>query len=138
MSKKKPSLPASRDLVHTGPKQVQKKYHSKRDEHGHKPSTSRALVLRNGKYGARGTGEVVLAGRISGREKLDLLAGTSTSYSLTLLLTPSLEDLVSQKSRSAVMAPFKIDKCIKIADSQYNGIFTPYSSSHLSLCSSLP
>jgi len=35
-------------------------------------STQRALVLRNGKAGIMGTGEV--AGRISGREKLELLA----------------------------------------------------------------
>ena len=37
-------------------------------------STVRALQLRNGKGGSFGTGEVV---RISGREKLELLAGMS-------------------------------------------------------------
>ncbi|KAN0091136.1 hypothetical protein V8E55_004702 [Tylopilus felleus] len=100
MSKKKPT----QDLVSVGPKHVQKKYHGKRDENGLKPSTSRALILRNGKDGARGTGELMLAGRMTGREKLDLLA----------------EDLILQRSRSALMAPFKLDKCIKIADSQYN------------------
>ena len=36
-------------------------------------STLRALQLRNGKNGVFGTGEVM---RISGREKLELLAGT--------------------------------------------------------------
>ncbi|KIK92133.1 hypothetical protein PAXRUDRAFT_830231 [Paxillus rubicundulus Ve08.2h10] len=108
MSKKKPIQPpvlsASRDLVPVGPRHVQTKYQGKRDENGLKPSTSRALVLRNGKFGARGTGEVMLAGRMSGREKLDLLA----------------EDLVSQKSQTAVMSPLKLEKCVRIADSQFN------------------
>ncbi|KAF8844311.1 hypothetical protein BDN67DRAFT_765829 [Paxillus ammoniavirescens] len=108
MSKKKPTqppvLPASRDLVPVGPRHVQTKYQGKRDENGLKPSTSRALVLRNGKFGARGTGEIMLAGRMSGREKLDLLA----------------EDLVSQKLRTAVMSPLKLEKCVRIADSQFN------------------
>jgi hypothetical protein len=31
--------------------------------------------LRDGKYGARGTGELVLVSKLTGREKLDLLAG---------------------------------------------------------------
>ena len=44
-----------------------------------KPTTSRALVLRNGKYGTRGTGEVMLMSKMSGREKMDLLAGKSSS-----------------------------------------------------------
>ena len=43
-----------------------------------KPTTSQALVLRNGKYGARGTGEVILMKKMSGREKMDLLAGKSS------------------------------------------------------------
>jgi hypothetical protein len=38
-------------------------------------STARALVLRNGRHGAMGTGEIVALGRLSGREKLELLAG---------------------------------------------------------------
>lgn len=42
---------------------------------GQKPTTSKALVLRNGKHGSRGTGELMLLGRMTGREKLDLLAG---------------------------------------------------------------
>lgn len=108
MSRKKPAqlpvLSESRDLVPAGPRQVQAKYYGKRDEDGLKPSTSRALVLRNGKYGTNGTGELVLASRISGREKLDLLA----------------EDLVSQRTRSAIMAPLQLEKCVKIADSQFN------------------
>ncbi|KAH0827858.1 hypothetical protein J3R83DRAFT_3485 [Lanmaoa asiatica] len=124
MSKKKPNKPMqnpiSHDLVPVGPRHVQANYHGKRDENGLKPSTSRALILRNGKYGARGTGQLMLAGRITGREKLDLLAGTSTSLLLSHPLTASLEDLVSQKSRTALLAPFKLDKCIRIADSQYN------------------
>lgn len=42
---------------------------------GQKPTTSKALVLRNGKHGSQGTGELMLLGRMTGREKLDLLAG---------------------------------------------------------------
>ena len=38
-------------------------------------TTERALVLRNGKHGAMGTGELVAVGRMSGREKFDLLSG---------------------------------------------------------------
>ncbi|KIO10195.1 hypothetical protein M404DRAFT_21860 [Pisolithus tinctorius Marx 270] len=103
-STKLPVLSQSRDLVPVGPRQVQAKHHGKRDENGLRPSTSRALVLRNGKYGTYGTGELVLASRISGREKLDLLA----------------EDLLSQRARTAIMAPLQLEKCIKIADSQFN------------------
>ena len=66
----------SRELVPVGPREVVKKHHGReRDANGHKPLTARALVLRNGKYGSMGTGEVVLATRMSGREKLELLAG---------------------------------------------------------------
>ena len=65
----------SRELVTTGPKElIQKKSHGKRDENGLRPTTTRALILRNGKHGAMGTGELVIS-RISGREKLELLAG---------------------------------------------------------------
>ncbi len=79
--KKPPAKPSaqqskSQALVTTGPKEVvHKKTHSKRDADGHKPTTARALVLRNGKYGSMGTGEVILATKMSGREKLELLAG---------------------------------------------------------------
>lgn len=67
----------SQALVTTGPKEVvHKKTHSKRDADGNKPTTARALVLRNGKYGSMGTGEMILATKMSGREKLELLAGT--------------------------------------------------------------
>ncbi|KAG1809301.1 uncharacterized protein BJ212DRAFT_1448757 [Suillus subaureus] len=109
-SKKKPAkvppvLSTSRDLVPVGPQHVQASKHGgKRDENGLKPTTSRALVLRNGKFGARGTGEVMLSSKMSGREKLDLLA----------------EDLVNEHARTAVMSPLKLAKCIKIADSQFN------------------
>lgn len=68
----------SKDLVPTGPRQILSARQHKtgrRDADGHKPTTARALVLRNGKHGVRGTQEVALVGRMSGREKLDLLAG---------------------------------------------------------------
>lgn len=46
------------------------------------PSTQRAIQLRNGKGGSFGTGELV---RMAGREKLELIAGTS--YTLSRALT---------------------------------------------------
>jgi hypothetical protein len=73
---KKPAGPsASRDIVPVGPRNVSAKHQGKRDANGERPTTARALILRNGKHGARGTGELVVVSRISGREKLDLLAG---------------------------------------------------------------
>jgi len=81
------------------------KNRSKRDENGDKPTTARAVVLRNGKYGARGTGELMLATKLTGREKLDLLA----------------EDLV-EKSKKAILNPFRMEKCRKIAESQLHGM----------------
>ncbi|TFK44345.1 hypothetical protein BDQ12DRAFT_672818 [Crucibulum laeve] len=102
---KPPVLPsASRVLVPTGPRHVssaQVGKNSKQDERREKPTTARALVLRNGKHGARGTGEVMLISKICGREKLDLLA----------------EDLVN-KSKKAISVPFRIEQCLKIAESQ--------------------
>lgn len=65
----------SRELIAVGRKDVVPKNASKRDADGRRPTTTKALVLRNGKYGAYGTGEVMLASKLSGREKLDLLAG---------------------------------------------------------------
>jgi hypothetical protein len=65
-------------IVPTAPREVTSsaiskgKYISKTPE---KATTTRALVLRNGKHGARGTGEIILMSRMTGREKLDLLAG---------------------------------------------------------------
>lgn len=67
--------PSSKDLVKVGPRDVfvdAEKAQKLRDA---KPTTSRALILRNGKYGSQGTGEIALMSKISGREKLDLLAG---------------------------------------------------------------
>ncbi|KAG6866749.1 hypothetical protein C0991_011408 [Blastosporella zonata] len=97
------TLSKSRSLVPVGPRHVatKKKTHGIRDENGERPTTTRALVLRNGKYGARGTGEMMLVTKLSGREKLDLLA----------------EDLVEQ-SMTAIMAPFRLQECLKIAESQ--------------------
>ncbi len=68
----------SKDLITLGPRTVAEKRSGRRDAEGNRierPTTTRALVLRNGKHGARGTGEVVALGRLTGREKLDLLAG---------------------------------------------------------------
>ena len=127
------SKTASRDLVPVGPRHVStkapghlstrsSKNQSKRDEHGEKPTTSRAIVLRNGKHGARGTGELMLVSKLTGREKLDLIAGTTPDiqyFSLTNAV--STEDLVEQ-SRKAILNPFRLDQCHKIATSQCNGM----------------
>ncbi|KAG6813367.1 hypothetical protein H0H92_011633 [Tricholoma furcatifolium] len=97
----------SRSLIPVGPRTVASsrgKHHGVRDENGERPTTVRAMVLRNGKYGARGTGEMILTSKLSGREKLDLLAGFK-------------EDLV-QKSKTAIMTPFRLQQCLKIAESQ--------------------
>lgn len=85
-----------------------------------KPTTSRALVLRNGKYGTRGTGEVMLVGKMSGREKMDLLAGKSSSAYVPckpLNTNDITEDLVKQ-SKHALMNPVRLEQCLKIAESQ--------------------
>lgn len=79
-AKKKAAQPSStstsKALVAVGRRDVTvSKHGSKRDKDGRRPTTSAALVLRNGKYGSFGTGEVMLASKLSGREKLDLLAG---------------------------------------------------------------
>ncbi|KAK7005784.1 hypothetical protein R3P38DRAFT_3214731 [Favolaschia claudopus] len=100
-AKATPAPSTSNALVPVGARHLSAKHQSKRDENGDKPTTARALILRNGKHGARGTGEMVLVTKLLGREKLDLLA----------------EDLV-EKSKAAVLNPFRLDHCLKIADSQ--------------------
>ncbi|KAL0578301.1 hypothetical protein V5O48_003712, partial [Marasmius crinis-equi] len=94
----KPST--SRDIISTGPKEVVSS--KKSGGSGPRPSTTKALILRNGKYGARGTGEVVLTSKMTGSEKLDLLA----------------EDLV-EKAQTALRAPFRLEECLEIAISQF-------------------
>lgn len=76
MSRSGPSN--SKELVPRGSRHLSSRVLHKtgvRDAQGNKPSTTRALVLRNGKHGVRGTQELVLVGKMSGREKLQLLAG---------------------------------------------------------------
>ncbi|KAF7321790.1 hypothetical protein MKEN_00700800 [Mycena kentingensis (nom. inval.)] len=75
---------------------------SKRNDDGQKPTTVKALVLRNGKFGARGTGEMVQVTRLLGREKLDLL----------------VEDMVSKKAEGAIATPFHMGISLKIVDAQ--------------------
>ena len=70
----------STDLVTTGLKHLRPVDAAprKKGESAARPTTTRALVLRNGKYGAMGTGELVLLRKkLSGKEKLNLLAGMS-------------------------------------------------------------
>ena len=57
-----------RDVWHDGPTR-------RRKQGGTKPSTERALVLRNGKQGINGSGEVAIFTTLFGREKFELLAG---------------------------------------------------------------
>lgn len=88
MPPKPPKLgSSSKDLVPVGPRHISTKSaprsQAKRDPNGERPSTTRALVLRNGRHGARGTGELMAVTKLSGREKLDLLAGVN---SLSMLL----------------------------------------------------
>jgi len=75
---KQSKAPASKALVSKGKREVFSNAANKPKEPGKKTereTTTRALVLRNGKYGARGTGEIMLMTKMSGREKMDLLAG---------------------------------------------------------------
>lgn len=68
---------ASKDVIPLGRRDVHKNSGAGRPEtFKERPTTTKALVLRNGKHGAMGTGELVLLSKIGGREKLDLLAGT--------------------------------------------------------------
>jgi hypothetical protein len=69
-------------IIRTGPKEVSlhPSRHGKRQQM-EKPTTTRALVLRNGKHGAMGSGEIIASNKITGREKLDLLAGASIRVS---------------------------------------------------------
>jgi len=75
----KPRKPpsASKEVISVGRKDVFKNTGDGQPEtFKERPTTTKAMVLRNGKHGAMGTGEVVLLSKIGGREKLDLLAGT--------------------------------------------------------------
>jgi hypothetical protein len=76
----------SRDIISVGGRQVFKSAASKRLEEKERPTTTKALVLRNGKHGAMGTGELVLQSRMGGREKLDLLSGEYQPYLINAVL----------------------------------------------------
>jgi len=74
------ALPSnSTDIVKRGSRQIQVKHPTRLDENGLLRSTARALVLRNGKKGAMGTGELMSLRKPIGREKLDLLGGKQFS-----------------------------------------------------------
>lgn len=80
---------AKQQLVPVGKRDVFAKSQLKegKQEKASKPTTERALILRNGKYGARGTGELMLMSRMSGREKMDLLAGMYPCLEIVARLT---------------------------------------------------
>ena len=125
----KHASPMSGDLVPAGPRGVSTKT-TKRSTHSgnsEKPTTARALILRNGKHGARGTGELMLVTKLSGREKLDLLAGKHSWPKCNPINSNRPEDLV-ERSRTAVMSPFRLEECLKIAESQCNGMYIFHSS----------
>lgn len=80
-----PAVSSNRtDLVTRGSRQVQVKHPSRLDENGLLPSTARALVLRTGKQGVMGTGELMSLRKPVGREKLDLLGGKLPSDGIIL------------------------------------------------------
>ncbi|KAJ8509052.1 hypothetical protein ONZ45_g8736 [Pleurotus djamor] len=107
-----PSKPNEKSVIKVGPKHLSSKSKGIRDENGQRPTTQRALVLRKSKH-AFGTGEVVLLGKMTGREKLDLLA----------------EDLADLAGK-AVAAPFSLEKCLKIAEAQSNAYLDDIRSLH--------
>ncbi|KAF8904426.1 hypothetical protein CPB84DRAFT_1727744 [Gymnopilus junonius] len=104
-TKDKPPVCGSskQQLVPVGKRDVFAKSQPKegKQEKAQKPTTERALVLRNGKYGARGTGELMLMSRMTGREKMDLLA-----------------ENIFEESKKAILSPLRLEKCLKIAESQ--------------------
>ena len=61
----------------------------------------------------------MLMRKISGREKMDLLAGMSSSDCVPCKMSQYniAEDLVEQ-SKKALMSPFRLEQCLKIAESQ--------------------
>ena len=76
-----------KEIVATGPKQLSQTAFAtrKRRDFLVRPTTSRALILRNGKHGAIGTGELMaLRKKLSGKEKLDLLAGMNKRWSVAI------------------------------------------------------
>jgi hypothetical protein len=123
----KSSSTTPKALVKTGPRDVSSKNPSNRALNHDLPSTARALILRNSKYGAVGTGEVVLVSKLTGREKLDLLAGVMSlltrpfSFLHFFFVSVGTEDL-TEKASKALSRPFKLAECLGIAESQYNGM----------------
>ena len=106
--KDKPSAggSAKQQLIPVGKRDVLAKSQPKdgKQEKGPKPTTEKALILRNGKYGARGTGELMLMGRMTGREKMDLLAGKQgslmhTSVTLTDGAYPRMQKISLRNPR---------------------------------------
>ena len=81
-----PATPSKRtELITVGSRQVQVKHPSRLDENGLLPSTARALVLRNGKQGTMGTGELMSLRKPIGREKLELLGGKLFTHGIKLI-----------------------------------------------------
>lgn len=67
-------VPDVRAIVPKGAQGVRSKVKAEKEKSLVLKSTQRAMQLRNGKGGSFGTGELVLS-KMSGREKLELLAG---------------------------------------------------------------
>lgn len=116
----------SKDLISLGSRHVQDTRKGRRDANGNpipreRSTTTKALILRNAKNGA-GAGELVAVTRLTGREKLDLLAGLSPFASCPRVgaLTFYAEDLIQRTMQQAVSAPFDIETCLRIAESQFS------------------
>ena len=106
-----PATPSKRtDLIPVGSRQVQVKHPSRLDENGLLPSTARALVLRNGKQGAMGTGELMSLRKPIGREKLELLGGKPLSNGLTMIEYPAslVQKRTSLQSRPKTPLPHRL------------------------------
>jgi hypothetical protein len=73
---------ASKALVARGKRDIVQHESAGVKKTGQKPSTSKALILRDAKYGG---GVVLFKSRIFGQEKLDLLAGNEVQILCSLL-----------------------------------------------------
>jgi len=81
------SKPQSKDLVKAVRRTVFIDSDKARKLREDKPTTSRALVLRNAKLALQGNLDAALKQRMSGREKLDLLAGGLTPWLIRAYFT---------------------------------------------------
>jgi hypothetical protein len=108
MPLKEKSSSTSKGLIPTGPREVFRNSDRSKEKlkRPQRETTTKALVLRNGKYGARGSGEIILATRMMGREKLDLLAGTVVAPANNLNLICFHQRISSRNPTRQSFVPF--------------------------------